>query len=98
MKNLRLFLLSLLTACFVWVMHTFSLDYSALIPYTVRVTTNLKGYAPEAGAREILVLRGHGTGFYILKTRGWNHRPADLSLALDARWFKPAGEEPDQGR
>ncbi len=95
MKNLRLFLLSLLTACFVWVMHTFSLDYSASIPYTVRVTTNLKGYAPEAGAREILVLRGHGTGFYILKTRGWNHRPADLSLALDARWFKPAGEEPD---
>ena len=93
MKNLRLLLLSLLTACFVWVMHTFSLDYSASMPYTVCVTTNLKGYAPDATARETLVVRGRGTGFYILKMRGFKRTPATLPLAVDARWFTPADEE-----
>lgn len=95
MKNLRLLLLSLLTACFVWVMHTFSLDYSASMTYSVHVTTNLKGYAPEATAREILVLRGRGTGFYILKNRGFNRTPANLPLTLDARSFEPVKGEPD---
>ena len=95
MKNLRLLLVSLLTACFVWVMHTFSLDYSASMTYTVRVTTNLTGYAPEATAREMLVLRGRGTGFYILKARGFNRKPTVLSLTLDARCFKPVEDEPD---
>lgn len=95
MKNLRLLLLSLLTACFVWVMHIFSLDYSASMTYTVRVTTNLEGYAPDATAREILVLRGRGTGFYILKVRGFNRKPANLSLTLDARCFEPVKGEAD---
>ena len=95
MNNLRLLLMSLLTACFVWVMHTFSLDYSASMTYTVHVTTNLKGYAPEATARETLVLRGRGTGFYILKARGLNRKPADLPLSLDAQYFKPVSGEPD---
>ena len=95
MNNLRLLILSLLTACFVWVMHTFSLDYSASMAYTVHVTTNLKGYAPEATARETLVLRGRGTGFYILNARGLNRRPAEIPLQLDAQYFKPVEGEPD---
>ncbi len=95
MKNLRLLLLSLLTAFFVWVMHTFSLDYTASIPYTVCVTTNLKGYAPDATARETLVVRGRGTGFYILKMRGLNRKPAPLPLTVDARWFTPVPEGED---
>lgn len=93
MKNLRLLLLSLLTACFVWVMHTFSLDYSAMMSYAVCVTTNLKGYAPEATARETLVIRGRGTGFYILRMRGFNRKPAPLPLTVDARVFTPDSEE-----
>lgn len=93
MKNLRLLLISLLTACFVWVMHTFSLDYSASMPYTVCVTTNLKGYAPDATARETLVVRGRGTGFYILRMRGFNRKPALLPLTVDARVFTPESEE-----
>lgn len=93
MKNLRLLLISLLTACFVWVMHTFSLDYSASMPYTVYVTTNLKGYAPDATARETLVVRGRGTGFYILRMRGFNRKPAVLPLTVDARVFTPESEE-----
>jgi len=93
MKNLRLLLLSLLTACFVWVMHTFSLDYSASMSYAVCVTTNLKGYAPDATARETLVVRGRGTGFYILKMRGLKRKPATLPLTVDARLFTLVSKE-----
>ena len=96
MKNLRLLLVSLLTACFVWVMHAFSLDYSASMTYTVRVTTNLTGYAPDATARETLVLRGRGTGFYILRARGLNRKLTELPLTVDARWFTPVPGEADQ--
>lgn len=95
MKNLRLFLLSLLAACIVWVMHTFSLDYSAAMSYTVTATTNIKGYSPSAIARETLILRGKATGFYILKNRGFNRRPAPLGLTLDAASFRPVDGEPD---
>ena len=94
MRNLRLFLVSLLIACFVWVMHTFALEYSASMPCTVRVTTNLRGYAPEATAREVVLLRGKATGFYLLKMRGTGRKPVDLAVTVDARHFKRvAGEE-----
>lgn len=88
MKDFRLFLSSLLIACLVWGMHTFSLEYSASIPCTVQVVTNLTGYAPGATAQETLSLRGKATGFYLLKARGTGRRPLPLTLAVDARHFR----------
>ena len=94
MRNLRLFLVSLLIACLVWVMHTFTLTYSATMPCAVQVTTGLKGYAPSATARETPLLRGKASGFYLLKMRGTGRKPVQLAVAVDARHFKPvAGEE-----
>jgi hypothetical protein len=95
MKDFRLLLASLLIACFVWVMHTFTLEYSASIPCTLRVTSNIRGYAPQAVAEETLLLRGKGTGFYLLKARGTGRRQMDLELSVDARHFHPAEGEED---
>ena len=95
MKDIRLLLASLLIACFVWVMHTFALDYSATIPCTVRVVSNLRGYAPEAVAEETLLLRGKGTGFYLLKARGTGRRPMDLTISVEAHHFRPVEGEED---
>lgn len=95
MKDLRLLLSSLLIACLVWGMHTFSLEYSASVPCTVRVVTSLTGYAPEATARETLSLRGKATGFYILKARGTGRRPLQLTLPVDARHFRPEDGQED---
>ena len=86
MKDIRLLVASLLIACFVWAMHTFSLPYSASLPCTVQVTTLMEGYAPEATAREILLLRGKGTGFYLLRAR---RKPVELRIAVDERRFIP---------
>lgn len=95
MKDLRLLLASLLIACLVWGMHTFSLDYTATLPSSVRVVTNLSGYALDAVAQEPLSIRGKATGFYILKARGTGRRPLQLTLSLDARHFRPVEGEED---
>lgn len=94
MRDLHLLLASVLLACLVWVMHTFSLEYTAPIGCSVSVQTQLPGYADEAVAREILVLRGKATGFYILKARGNRDRLMPVTLPVDARLLSPvAGEE-----
>lgn len=94
MRDLHLLLASILLACLVWVMHTFSLEYTAPISCSVHVQTQLPGYADEAVARETLVLRGKATGFYILKARGNRDRVMPVTLPVDARLLSPvAGEE-----
>ena len=95
MRDLRLFLVSLLIACIVWAMHTFSLEYSATLPCSVRVETNLEGYAPTSTARETMLLRGRATGFYLLKTRGSGQRAVPLEIHVDPRHFKPVEGEDD---
>ena len=95
MRDLRLFLISLLIACVVWAMHTFSLEYSATLPCSVRVETNLEGYAPTSTARETMLLRGRATGFYLLKTRGSGQRAVPLEIHVDPRHFKPVEGEED---
>lgn len=89
MRDFRLFLASLIIACAVWVMHTFTLDYSASIPCTVRVTTNLEGYAPSAVAREPMVIRGKASGFYLLRMRGTGRKAFPVDIAVEARHFTP---------
>lgn len=94
MRDLRLFLISLLVACLVWVMHTFALTYSATMPCIVQVSTNLQGYASEATARETVLLRGKASGFFLLRMRGTGRKPVHLSIAEESRHFKPvAGSE-----
>jgi len=95
MRDLRLFLVSLLIACLVWVMHTFALTYSATMPCTVQVTTSLPGYAAEAMARETVLLRGKASGFYLLRMRGTGRKPVLLSIEEDPRHFRPVPESED---
>ncbi len=95
MRDLRLFLVSLLIACLVWVMHTFALTYSATMPCTVQVTTSLPGYAAEATARETVLLRGKASGFYLLRMRGTGRKPVRLAIEEDPRHFKPVPESED---
>lgn len=95
MRELRLFLVSLLIACLVWAMHTFTLTYSATMPCTVQVTTSLPGYAPEATARESVLLRGKASGFYLLRMRGTGRKPVLFSVEEEPRHFKPVEGSPD---
>ena len=89
MRDLRLLLASLLIACFVWAMHTFSLDYFATVPCTVHVTTSLEGYAPDAVARETMLLRGKASGFFLLKARGTGRKTLPVDIEVEPRHFHP---------
>lgn len=89
MRDLRLFLVSLLIACLVWVMHTFTLEYSASVLCSVRATTSLTGYAASAVSNETLLLRGKSTGFYLLNMRGTGRKPVELDIEVDPRHFRP---------
>lgn len=95
MRDLRLFLISLLIACAVWAMHTFTLEYSATLPCSVRVVTNMEGYSPTSTARETMLLRGRASGFYLIKTRGSGRQAVPLEIHVDPRHFKPVEGEPD---
>ena len=95
MKDVRLLVASLLIACLVWAMHTFSLEYSATVSCSMRVVSTLKGYAPAATARETLLMRGKATGFYLLKVRGRGRKPYPLEISVDARHLHPAEGQPD---
>ena len=89
MRDLRLLIASLLIACFVWAMHAFSLDYSATVPCTLRVSTRLEGYAPDATARETMMIRGRATGFYLLKVRGTGRKSMPIDIEVEPRCFQP---------
>jgi hypothetical protein len=95
MRDFRLFLVSILIACLVWVMHTFALEYSATIPCTVRVTTSLTGYAPNATAAETVLLRGKATGFNILGLRKTGRKPVELDITVEPRHFKEVPDAED---
>jgi len=87
MKNWGIILISLFVACFVWVLHALSLNYSAYFQYKVIVNTDLVGYSSSAEANETMLLRGKASGYYILRARGFHGKPMELPITIDSKFF-----------
>lgn len=91
MKDWRIFLISLLFAFLVWVIHVFSLEYSSYIQVKVVAKANLAGYSREATADEALFLRGKAYGFYIMSAKASS---PTITIEIDEKHLKPvAGED-----
>ncbi|MBQ7222919.1 MAG: hypothetical protein IJS02_05590 [Bacteroidales bacterium] len=90
-----LILLSLLIAFLIWFLYTLSVSYSAFFEYEVEATTNIEGHAPVAIAEEVLVLRGRGPGFSILKNRLYRSNAEKIRLQIDASLFDELKDSPD---
>jgi len=88
-------LVAFLIACFAWMMHNLSADYSAFFQYRVHVTTNLVGYDTYSTANENLLVRGRATGFYIMRANNGRRAPSDIDIALDEHYFKKVKGEED---
>lgn len=84
-----------LIACFAWIMHNLSADYSAFFQYRVHVITNIVGYAPQSVANENLLVRGRATGFSILRINNAHRGATDIEIAIDARYFEKVNDEED---
>jgi hypothetical protein len=68
-------------ASIVWFVHRLSLDYSSDFQYEVMVQANMDGYAPQALASDILLIRGRASGFYMLKSRA-KHQVAPMTIQV----------------
>ncbi|MBP5210231.1 MAG: hypothetical protein J6Z27_00125 [Bacteroidales bacterium] len=91
-QDWSLVLLSLLIAFLIWFLYTLSVSYSAFFEYEVTATTNIEGHAPSATSKEVLIVRGKGPGFSILKNK-LDRSAEKLSLSLDASLFEKAEGE-----
>ena len=89
MKNWSILVVSVLLACFVWLIHMLSLDYSAYLQYRIKVVTTLEGFAPSAVSEETLLARGKASGFYIMKARGFQDESEELSIEIDPSVLTP---------
>lgn len=92
--KVRQYVIALVVAFFVWLLHNLSLDYSSYLQYRVRLSTDIEGYESTALSNEVLLLRGKGSGFYILKMRGHKKSFPEIDLALGRKYLTPVrGEE-----
>jgi len=95
MKNWVIFLISLLVACLVWVLHALSLNYSTYLQCKVTVTTNIEGYSNTATANEILLVRGKTSGYLVILTKGFKGDPIHLPLMVEPNHFSHCSDSSD---
>lgn len=76
-----IFLLSLLIAFSIWLLHNLSLPYSVFIEYAVDVNTSMEGRAQRSESSDLLIIRGKADGYYILRQRFG--RPKVLNVTVD---------------
>lgn len=64
-RDLTTFLISLLCACFIWLIHNLSLEYSSIVSVQVVATSNLEGRAAESVNQCNIAARCSMTGYEI---------------------------------
>lgn len=92
--KIRQYLVALVVSFLVWMLHNLSLDYSSYLQYRVRLTTDLEGYESSALSNEVLLLKGKGSGFYILKNHTHDKDFPVIELSLGRKYLtRVKGEE-----
>jgi len=75
-RDLAVFLLSLLSAFSIWVIHTLSLEYSTVLDVPVIAVSNIDGHAAESSTSSSIVARCRTTGVNTLRTNFYAGRKA----------------------
>ena len=68
-RDLAVFLLSLLLAFGIWLVHNLTLRYSAIMNVTVSAVSNIQGRAAESSNTAVISARCRASGFKLLKSR-----------------------------
>lgn len=89
------FILSLILAFFIWLIHNLSLDYSTYLQFRIIATTDIEGYDTKSVSEETLVLHGRAPGLFFLKNGRLDGMPKDLELTLSADVFNRDQERDD---
>lgn len=86
-RQFLLFLFCLFLAFIIWTLHKLSEDQSVYLQYNVHIKTNLAGRDSESLSKEVLVLKGEATGFYVIGQK-YSSKPAELLLEVNSRLLK----------
>ena len=81
-RDLVVFLLSLMLAFGIWLMHNLTLRYSAIMNVTVTAVSNIQGRAAESSNSAVITARCRASGFKLLK----NSRNQDKTYKV---YFNP---------
>lgn len=94
--DLFILIFSLLLAFFMWSMLRMTQMYSAVLNYKVELNSNIEGRARSAISRNLLVLRGKSSGFFILQQKNIGaSEKGYISISMDAKQLKPLLADPD---
>jgi len=88
-----IFILSLILAFFVWLIHNLSLDYFSYLQFRVSVTTSIPGYEANSVSEESLVIHGKAPGVFFLSNGRVDGLPSDMHLTLDPSLFYEDSQE-----
>lgn len=92
--KIRHFAIALVLAFLFWLLHSLTFDYTSYLQYRVRIHTDIEGYESSALSNEVLILRGRGSGFYILKNRSYKRDFPEIEINLTGkRLTRVKGEE-----
>ena len=81
-RDLVIFLLSLMLAFGIWLVHNLTLRYSAIMNVTVNAVSNIQGRAAESSNTAVITARCRASGFKLLK----NSRNQDKTVKV---YFNP---------
>lgn len=81
-RDLVVFLLSLMLALGIWLVHNLTLRYSAIMNVTVTAVSNIQGRAAESSNTAVITARCRASGFKLLK----NSRNQDKTIKV---YFNP---------
>lgn len=68
MRDLLVFLLSLMLALGIWLVHNLTLRYSAIMNVTVTAVSNIQGRAAESSNSAVITARCRASGFRLLRS------------------------------
>lgn len=86
-------LLAFVLTFFVWVIHNLTLEYSAPVQLSVRISTDKEGYQSSSVSNEQLLFRCTATGYSLIRMRGLVRDHSSIDLFLEDKYLHPAGDE-----
>jgi YbbR domain-containing protein len=87
-KDWSIMIISLLLATFMWCVQNFAKGYSTYFSYKVTVKTYMPGRTQKAVSKDVMVVRGKSSGYYILQKR-YTNKSDEIEISLDPKMMKP---------
>jgi YbbR domain-containing protein len=94
-KDWSIMIISLLLATFMWCVQNFAKGYSTYFSYKVTLKTYMPGRTQKAVSKDVMVVRGKSSGYYILQKR-YTNKSDEIEISLDPKMIKMMSGSPNE--